>query len=126
MKDEPSPEIDATTKAFIGGAFAVGNALGHGFLETVYKNALAFELETMRFTVTKEKTYPVLYRNQKVGTYIADLVVNDIVIIELKCVEALAIAHSAQLLNYLKARNVPVGLLFNFGKPRVEVKRIIL
>ncbi len=66
------------------------------------------------------------YRGQRVGMYVADIVVNDMVVVELKTVDVLSAAHSAQVLNYLKAGGLPVGLLFNFGKPRGEVKRVIL
>jgi GxxExxY protein len=126
MKQEPGPEIDLLTRSIIGSAFTVGHTLGHGFLEAVYKNALAIELTARGLAVVKEKPFPVLYQDQKVGVYVADLVVDDRVIVELKVVEALGAVHSSQVLNYLKASGLPVGLLFNYGKPRVEVKRVIL
>ena len=126
MRAEIDPNLDALTEKIIGSAFAVARALGHGFLETVYKNALSLELTAGGLIVIKEKPFPVHYRGQKVAMYVADIVVNDIVIVELKVVEALSAAHAAQVLNYLKASRLPIGLLFNFGKPRVEVKRVIL
>lgn len=126
MREDSDPTLDAMTEAIIGGAFAVGHTLGHGFLEAVYKNALAIELGAKGLSVAKERAFPVYYREQRVGTYIADIVVNDMVVVELKVAEALSGGHAAQLLNYLKASGLPVGLLFNFGKPRVEVKRVIL
>ena len=104
----------------------MARGLGHGFLETVYQNALAVELAQAGIEHQKEKIFPVHYRGQKVGNYIADLVVAGTVVVELKAVEALSAPHSAQLLNYLKASRLPVGLLFNFGKPRIEVKRVLL
>lgn len=121
MEDE-----DPLTRKVIGAAFAVSRALGHGFLETVYKNALRVELVAAGSTVTTEKAFPVSYRGEQVGTYIADLLVDDRLIVEVKTVESLGAAHSAQLLNYLKASGIGLGLLLNFGKPRIEVKRIAL
>lgn len=103
----------------------MARALGHGFLEVVYKNSLSLELAAGGLNVTKEKCFPVHYRGERVGRYVADIVVNEAVIVELKVVEALTAAHAAQVLNYLKASGLPVGLLFNFGKPRIEVRRII-
>ena len=119
-------EDDPLTRMVIGAAFTVSRALGHGFLEAVYKKALRVELVAAGLTVTTEKAFPVFYRGEAVGTYIADLVVADSLIVELKTVESLGSAHSAQLLNYLKASGISAGLLVNFGKPRVEVKRIVL
>lgn len=119
-------EDDPLTRKVIGAAFAVSKALGHGFLETVYKNALRVELVKAGLTVTTEKAFPVSYRGEPVGTYIADMVVADVLIVELKTVEALGAAHGAQLLNYLKASGLSAGLLLNFGRPRIEVKRIVL
>lgn len=76
--------------------------------------------------VQREKQFPVYYRGKQVGIYIADLVIHDVVIVELKAVTTLAPAHAAQLLNYLKASQLPVGLLLNFGSPRLEVRRLVL
>lgn len=123
--DKTSP-LDTLTEAVIGAAFAVSNTLGHGFLENIYKNALTEELEVLGLLVAKEKPYAVLYRGKKVGLYVADMVVEDRVIVELKAVDDLTQAHRAQLLNYLKASNIPVGLLFNFGRPKIQIKRVIL
>ncbi len=80
----------------------------------------------MGLEIAKEKAFPVRYRGEQVGLYVADIVINDKIIVELKVAESLTTTHSAQVLNYLKASCIPVGLLLNFGKPRVEVKRIIL
>lgn len=125
MRTALDPTLDGLTEKIIGGAFAVCHTLGHGFLEAVYKNSLCLELAAAGLGVTKEKCFPVSYRGEQVGRYVADLVVNDLIVVELKVVEALSAAHAAQVLNYLKASGLPVGLLFNFGKPRVEVRRII-
>jgi len=118
--------LDTLTETVIAAAFAVSNTLGHGFLENIYKNALTEELEVLGLRVAKEKPYPVLYRGKKMGLYVADMVVEDRVIVELKAVDDLTQAHRAQLLNYLKASNIPIGLLFNFGRPKIQIKRVIL
>lgn len=120
------PEMDSLTKAIIGAAFTVSNSLGHGFLEIIYKNALAEELETQGLRIAKEKPFPVFYRGKQMGQYVADLVVENRVIVELKAVDDLVQAHRAQLLNYLKASSIPIGLLLNFGRPKIQVKRVIL
>jgi GxxExxY protein len=125
MKAELDPTHEGLTEKIIGGAFAVCRGLGHGFLEAVYRNSLCLELTAAGLSVIKEKCFPVIYRGEQVGRYVADIVVNDSIVIELKVVEALSAAHAAQVLNYLKASGLPVGLLLNFGKPRVEVRRIL-
>ncbi|MBX9635909.1 MAG: GxxExxY protein [Magnetospirillum sp.] len=126
MKANLDPRLDDITSIIIGAAFTVSNELGHGFLETVYKNALMEELGAQRLSVSKEKSYPVIYRQKQIGQYIADIVVENCVIVELKAADDLAQAHRAQLLNYLKASQLPVGLLFNFGRPKIQVRRVIL
>jgi len=126
MKVPLDPEIDALTERVIAAAFAVSNELGHGFLEVVYRNAMVEELIARDIHGVIEKSYPVHYRGKVVGRYVADLVVEDIVIVELKAVDALTAAHRAQVLNYLRASGLPIGLLFNFGLPKVQVKRVLL
>ncbi len=125
MRADIDPRLDSLTERIIGAAFAVSNALGHGFLEIVYRNALFEELVASNLAVAKEKFFPVHYRGKQMGLYTADLVVEDAVIIELKAVETLIQAHTAQLLNYLKASGLPVGLLLNFGKPKLDIRRVI-
>lgn len=110
------------TKEIIGAFYDVYNALGFGFLEKVYENALAVELRSKGFQVEQQKPICVYYRNQIVGEYFADLVVNDLVILELKAGRALGKAHEAQLLNYLRATKYEVGLVLNFG-PQPQHKR---
>ena len=100
------------------------NELGYGFLEKVYENALALELESMGLRVGRQRPIRVHYLGRQVGDYYADLIVEGLVIIELKCAEAMCEAHEAQLLNYLKATNVEVGLLLNFG-PKPAFRRKI-
>jgi GxxExxY protein len=93
-------------------------------LESVYKNALLIQLREKSFKVEVEKRFEVIFREQKIGLYIADIVVEGKVIIELKCCDSLVCEHQAQLINYLKASNILVGLLINFGKRRLDYKRV--
>jgi GxxExxY protein len=103
------------TGQIIKAFYKVYNTLGYGFLERVYENALFLELQEMNLSVTKQTPIQVSYNNQEVGEYFADLIVENCVIIELKAVENLIKIHEAQLLNYLKATKIEVGLLLNFG-----------
>ncbi len=96
--------------------YEVYNELGYGFLEKVYQNALYNELKNNGFDVESQKQIKVYYKNVEVGEYYADLIVNDKVILELKATESITEAHEFQLLNYLKSKNIEVGLLLNFGK----------
>jgi GxxExxY protein len=112
------------TKAIIGLFYEVYNELGHGFLESVYENSLALALRAKGYEVHQQVAIPVWFRGQKVGDFDADLLVNNLVILELKSCRSIVDAHLAQLLNYLKATEIEVGLLLNFG-PRPEVKRIV-
>ena len=123
--DERRSRSDAVTEAVIGAAYDVANTLGTGFLEKVYENALAHELRKRRHGVEQQKKLEVLYDGVVVGDYVADLVVEQLVIVELKAVKQLDNNHQAQCLNYLKATGLSVALLINFGAPRVEVKRIV-
>lgn len=112
------------TGAIIRSFYKVYNFLGYGFLEKVYENALVIELRELGLKVEQQKPVSVFYRGILVGEYFADLAVNDVVVVELKSVEALSPAHEAQLINYLKATSYEVGLLLNFGKT-AEYKRKI-
>jgi GxxExxY protein len=112
------------TEKIIKAFYKVYNTLGYGFLENVYQNALLIELVNMGLNVTKEKRIVVYYESEIVGEYNADLTVNVIVICELKTSEKLYEGNKHQLVNYLKATEIEVGLLLNFGK-RPEVKRKI-
>ena len=103
----------------------MSNALGSGFLEKVYENALAQELRKAGLLVIQQFGTPVFYDGVVVGDYIADLLVEQIVIVELKAVKARDDIHMPQCMNYLKATGFHVCLLLNFGKPKVEVKRIV-
>ena len=112
---------DLTSK-IIACAYKVHNTLGFGFLEAVYQNALLIELLKTGLRAEKEKKIQVYYDSQLVGDYMADIIVEEKVILELKSVKDLHPAHSAQLVNYLKATGIEVGLLLNFGES-VEIKR---
>jgi GxxExxY protein len=116
MKDEE------LTGRIIGAFFKVYNTLGYGFLEKVYENALFIELSRIGLTVEKQKKLKVFYGDHVVGDYSADLIVEGKVICELKTSEFIVIEHEYQLINYLKATTIEIGLLLNFGK-RPEVKR---
>jgi GxxExxY protein len=112
---------DITGKV-IGAFFKVYNALGYGFNEKVYENALAIELRRAGLKAVKQQEIVVYYEGENVGDYRTDIVVNDVVIVELKATRELAEEHEAQVLNYLKATTIEVGLLLNFGV-KAEHKR---
>lgn len=105
--------------------YNVYNSLGHGFLEKVYENALAIELKKLGLLVRQQESVKVYYDGMEVGDYFADIIVNDLVMLELKSAECLRNEHFCQLTNYLKATDKEVGLLFNFGR-KPEFKRIVL
>ena len=112
------------TSEIIAAFYKVYNTLGFGFLEKVYENALKYELKKMKFKVDKQKPITVYYNDLTVGEYFADLIVENKVIIELKAAETLIEEHELQLINYLKATDIEVGLLLNFGK-KPEIRRKI-
>jgi GxxExxY protein len=113
----------ALTEATIGCAMKVHRQLGPGFLESVYRNALAFELRRAGLAVEIDKRITVKYEHVIVGDFIADLIVNEIVICELKAASALSKADEVQLVNYLTATNHDIGLLLNFGSVSLQFKR---
>ena len=113
------------TEAIIGASFEVHSALGYGFLEAVYRNAMAVELRKRGFDPVVESRMEVRYKGEPVGIYVADMVVNDTVIVEFKVAEAYRKADEAQLINELVATGKPVGLLINFGRRKVEFKRLV-
>ncbi|MCJ7433365.1 MAG: GxxExxY protein [Anaerolineales bacterium] len=112
------------TSAIIAAYYVVYNTLGYGFLEKVYENALILELQKRGLTVKQQMPIRVYYEGQVIGEYFADLLVNDLVILELKAAEEIIKAHENQLVNYLKATNLEVGLILNFG-PEPKFKRKI-
>ena len=120
-----SERIDKITETIIGCAFEVINELGTGFVESVYHNALCMTLKKKGLNVLAEHPINVYFRGERVGEFFADLFVEGCVIVELKAVKALAPEHQAQLINYLKATGIEVGLLINFGNPKLEFKRMM-
>ena len=122
MKSYKHREI---TEKIIGAAQKVHNTLGYGFLEKVYQNSLVIELRTLGFDVEVEQPIAVQYRDEIVGNYVADIVVDGKVILEIKAVKELSEIHEVQLVNYLKATGIEVGLLINFGRS-VTVKRRVM
>jgi GxxExxY protein len=112
------------TDRIIGCFYEVYNELGHGFLESVYREALTVALEAAGLRVQREAPIPVWFKGHTVGEYRADLLVDGLVIVEIKVARALEPSHEAQLIHYLKATRVEVGLLLNFG-PRPYVKRVV-
>jgi len=117
--------FDSLTERVLGAIFEVSDTLGAGFLEKVYQRALLTELRLRGIRATAEASFAVTYKGQLVGEYFADLLVEDVLVIELKCVESLSSEHIAQCLNYLKASRRTLCLLVNFQKPKVEWKRIV-
>jgi GxxExxY protein len=113
------------TERVIGCIYAVSNAMGCGFLEKVYRNALHVEQTVNGLVAEPEKKIIITYRGAVVGDYIADLVVEGCILLELKAVQALDDVQMAQCLNYLKATGIKVCLLVNFAKPKVEIRRIV-
>jgi GxxExxY protein len=111
------------TSKIIQAFYKVYNTLGYGFLEKVYENAMRIELLKMGISVEQQKNIKVYYESEMVGDYFADLLIEELVIVELKAAENICEEHEAQLLNYLKATDIEVGLLLNFGKiPEVRRK----
>jgi GxxExxY protein len=119
---DPNYRHSDVTDRIIAAFYKVYNALGWGFLEKVYQNSMAIELARTGLTAVAQAQLKVAYTGIEVGEYYADFLVENSVIVELKSVEQLASEHHAQLLNYLRATDIEVGLLLNFG-PKPEIKR---
>jgi GxxExxY protein len=111
------------TERIIGCAYRVFNRMGFGFLESVYENCLLIELRRSGLAAESQRPMTVYYEGEVVGEFLADIVIEDAVIVELKSVRTLAVAHEVQLVNYLTATGRPVGLLINFGETGVDVRR---
>jgi GxxExxY protein len=118
--------IDDITYQIRGAIFEVNRVLGHGFLEKVYEKALMIELSSRGLSVENQAPLKVTYKEKIVGEYFADLLVEGRVIVEIKAVTHLLKEHQAQLLNYLKATGIQVGLLVNFTRNKAEIKRMVL
>ena len=113
------------TREIIGAAFEVYKVLGYGFLEKVYENALRIELQLRALKVESQKPIRISYKCDSVGDYIADILVEEKVIVELKAEKDYNAKHEAQLINYLKATGLKVGLLINFGEDKCKPKRMV-
>jgi GxxExxY protein len=123
--DTDGGEASRLTERVIGCSFRVANTLGPGFLEAVYQRALAHELAKSRLAVVQQHRIAVHYDGIVVGEYTADILVENTLLLELKSVRALDNNHCAQCQNYLKATGLRLCLLLNFGRPRLEIRRII-
>ena len=114
------------TRAVIGAAMEVHSNLGPGFLESVYEAALAIEMNGRNIPYEEQKAVPVFYKGVRAKDFFCDFLVGQKVLVELKAVKALSNSEEAQVLNYLKAANLKVGLLINFGEPSLKYKRLVL
>jgi GxxExxY protein len=123
--NEHGLDWERITHAVIGGAYAVANELGCGFLEKPYENALVYELRQRGMKVDQQHAMAIHYRNVIVGEYVADLLVEDTVLVELKAGRGIEDVYMAQCINYLRATGKPVCLLINSGAPKVQVRRIL-
>ena len=126
MANKPNMDINDLTYQINGAVYEVNKVLGQGFLEKVYENSLLLELHIRGLKAESQVPIKVIYKDQIVGDYFADIVVENQVLVELKAVESLKKIHEAQLLNYLKATGFKIGLLVNFTHPKAEIKRFIL
>ncbi len=120
-----TPDLDELTDRIIGAVFQVSNTLGAGYLEKVYERALVHELGKRGLQVQAQLPIQVIYDGIIVGDYVSDIMVEKKVLLELKAVENLADIHLAQCLNYLTATKLRLCLLINFGKPRVQIRRVM-
>ena len=118
-------KINKLTKQIIGLAIKVHKTLGSGFVERIYQRAMYLEFKNNKLSFEREKQIPVFYQKALLGYEKVDFIINDQVILELKCVGEISEIHKAQLLSYLKAAKAPIGLIINFAKPIIEVKRLI-
>ncbi len=116
-------EFEQLTQQIIGCAMRVHSTLGAGFLESVYHNALGLELRNAGLRVNRKAKLKVMYEGSVVGVFFPDMLVEDVIVVENKSVLSLAAAHEAQLVNYLTATGIDIGLLFNFGAERLEFRR---
>lgn len=116
--------LDALVRTVLNGAHKVSRGLGPGFLEKVYENALTWELRKDRVSVAQQSPLCVIYDGRAVGEYVADLVVEDALLVEIKACTSIARAHRLQCLNYLRACDLRLGVVLNFGNPRLEIARV--
>ena len=123
-KHADNNEVNVLSGRVIGCTFTVLNTLGAGFLEKLYENALAYEVRAAGLSAVQQYGAKVHYKDILVGEYFVDLLINDVLLVELKTVKALDDAHRMQCTNYLKATGLRLCLLLDFGKPRLEIKRV--
>jgi GxxExxY protein len=123
--DADTSRLYRITEVIIGCAYRVANSLGCGFLEKLYENPLRIELTRQGVAVRQQHPVTVTYDGEIIGEYFADLLVEDSAVVELKAANALDDVHLAQCLNYLKATGLKICLLINFGKPTVEIRRLV-
>lgn len=122
----PSPDVNLITQKIIGCSYDVSNSLGAGFVEKVYENALVHRIRKLTaLVVAQQHPIKVIYDDVVVGEFFADLLVAERVLVELKAVSMLMPEHTAQALNYLRATGLEVCLLINFGRSKVEIKRLL-
>lgn len=126
MNADKRESIEAVAERVIGAAFEVSNVLGCGFAEKVYENAMVTELGHLGLRAEQQKQVEVEYKGTMVGHYIPDILVEGLVLVELKCCRNFVPEHTAQCLNYLRATGLHLALLINFQNPRVEFKRLVL
>jgi len=124
MEEEKELPHSELTSSILSCCFEVMKELGPGFLERIYKNALLIAMRQKGLQVEVERSYEVIFRGKVIGRYNADLVVGQTVIVELKCCDSLIREHQAQLFNYLKVADLPIGLLVNFRRRKLEWKRL--
>lgn len=118
-------DLNAVTEKIIGAVFTVHSRLGAGFVEKVYENALAIEMRRCNLNFETQKPIKVFYRDEVVGEFFPDVLVEGKILLELKAIKALTDVNSAQCVNYLKSTGLPCCLLVNFGEPRAKIKRFI-
>ena len=110
----------------VGCAMQVANALGHGYLEKIYENALVVELDERKVPYAQQQQFKVFYKNRDIGLYIPDLIVHNSIIVEIKTIDKITNHERGQILNYLKVTNLKAGLILNFKKPKLEWERMVL
>ena len=125
MNTDKTGYCNSLTERVLSAVFEVSNTLGAGFLEKVYERALLRELTLRAIRSTAQTSLAVTYKGHPVGRYLADILVEDLLVIEVKCVDRLSPSHTAQCLNYLRASGLRLCLLVNFQSPKVEWKRIM-
>jgi GxxExxY protein len=125
LDSEQHASLEALVESVVGAAYEVSNVLGAGFLEKIYERALMEELGLRGLRVKTQAPFAVAYKGKHIGTYAADLVVEERLLVEVKCVDQFSTEHLAQCINYLKASGLCLALLINFRRPKVEWRRVV-